>query len=123
MQSAHDSPGFCRWYTWAAFHGSRSPCMTFHIGYWNRHLKNSSHEFNYQDWNEHGRKDAVKQVGPDTRRQSEALEPVELDPQIRLVPSADGMFVFSAAHLHSTVPNTSGRTRLSIVLLDDPVPG
>ena len=62
----------------------------------------------------HGRKQALQQVGQDTRRQSEALEPVELEPQLRIVPPADGMFLFSAAHLHSTVPNTSQSTRLSI---------
>ncbi len=88
--------------------------MAIHPHYWDHPLKNSSCEFNYQDWNEHGRKDAHKQVGKDTRRQSEALEPVELDPQIRVVPPEDGLFIFSAAHLHSTVPNTSDRTRLSI---------
>ena len=50
----------------------------------------------------------------DTRRQSEALEPIELDPQIRLVTEPGGLIIFSAAQLHSTVPNTAGRTRLSI---------
>jgi hypothetical protein len=109
------SPPLCQLNWWLPIYPIEAENgMTFHVGYWNRPLKNSSHEFNYQDWNEHGRKDAVKQVGPDNRRQSEALEPVQLDPQVRLVPPADGMFVFSAAQLHSTVPNTSGRTRLSI---------
>lgn len=109
------SPPLCQLNWWLPIYPIEAENgMTFHVGYWNRPLKNSSSEFNYQNWNEHGRKDAVKQVDSDTRRQSEALEPVELDPQVRLVPPADGMFLFSAAHLHSTVPNTSGRTRLSI---------
>lgn len=97
--------------------------MAFHTRYWEHPLKNSSAEFNYQDWNSGGRKAAHNQGKKDTRRQSEALEPVELDPQLRLVPEPGGMIVFSAAHLHSTVPNTSGLTRLSIdfrtVHLDD----
>jgi hypothetical protein len=97
--------------------------MAFHLNYWDKPLKNSSSEFNYQDWNEHGRKEAHVQIGRDTRRQSEALEPVELEPDLRLTPPADGMFLFSAAHLHSTVPNTTNHTRLSIdfrtVHLDD----
>ena len=54
------------------------------------------------------------QVKTDTRRQSEAEEPLELDPQLRIVCDVGGMIVFSAAHMHSTVPNTSGLTRFSI---------
>ncbi len=89
-------------------------CMAFHTRYWDRPLKNSSEEFNYQDWNKVGRKAAHNQGKTDTRRQSEALEPVELDPQLRIVPEEGGLIIFSAAHLHSTVPNTSGKTRFSI---------
>ena len=89
-------------------------CMAFHTHYWDHPLKNSSGEFNYQDWNQGGRKDAHRQGKTDTRRQSEALEPVRIDPQLRLVPEPGGMIIFSAAHLHSTVPNTSGKTRISI---------
>lgn len=39
---------------------------------------------------------------------------MELDPQIRFVPPAGGLVLFSAAQMHSTVPNTSGRARYSI---------
>jgi hypothetical protein len=63
---------------------------------------------------EGGRREAANHVGKDNRRQSEALEPVEIDPQLRIIPEPDGLLIFSAAHMHSTVPNTSGRTRLSI---------
>lgn len=89
-------------------------CMAFHTHYWDQPLKNSSAEFNYQDWNQHGRKAAHQQAKKDVRRQSEALEKVQLDPQLRLVPEQDGLLIFSAAHLHSTVPNQSGKTRISI---------
>ena len=48
---------------------------------------------------------------------------MELEPQIRFVPPAGGIVLFAAAHLHSTVPNTSGIARYSIdfrtVNLDD----
>src|SRR2546425_2915183 len=50
----------------------------------------------------------------DTRKQPHAEEPLELDPQIRLIPPVGGLFMFSAAQMHSTVPNTSGRTRFSV---------
>lgn len=39
---------------------------------------------------------------------------MELDPQIRLVCDVGGAFQFSAAQMHSTVPNTSPVTRYSI---------
>lgn len=88
--------------------------MAFHLKYWNAPLRNSSHEFNYQEWVQTGRLEAASHIGKDTRRQSEALEPVEADPQLRVVTESDGLLIFSAAHMHSTVQNTSGRTRLSI---------
>jgi hypothetical protein len=59
----------------------------------------------------------------DTRKQPRPEEPIDLDPQVRLICPPGGLIVFSGAHLHSTVPNTSGRTRFSIdfrtVHLDD----
>ena len=88
--------------------------MAFHLRYWTKSIKNSSGEFNYQEWNKTGRKAAANQVNSDTRKQSEALEPLELDPQIRIICEVSSLLIFSAAHLHSTVLNTSGCTRLSI---------
>ena len=89
-------------------------CMAFHTHYWDNPLKNSSEEFNYLDWTNIGRKAAQHQRKVDTRRQSEALEPIKLDPELRIVPEPGGLMVFSAAHLHSSVPNISGKTRFSI---------
>jgi hypothetical protein len=109
------SPPLCQLNWWLPIYPIEAENgMAFHVSYWNKPLKNSSAEFNYQDWQEHGRKEAHNQVGQDFRRQSEALEPVERDPALYLTPPADGMFIFSAAHLHSTVPNTTQQTRLSI---------
>ena len=89
-------------------------CMSFHTYYWGTPLSNSSSEFNYQDWNSNGRKAAHNQGKVDTRRQSEALEPVQLEPEMRIITEVNGLIIFSAAHLHSTVPNTSDVTRISI---------
>jgi len=109
------SPPQCQLNWWLPVYEIESDnCMAFHTDYWDRPLKNSSSEFNYQDWNNVGRKAAHHQGKNDSRRQSEALETVKLDPQLRLVPEPGGMIIFSAAHLHSTVPNTSGKTRISI---------
>ena len=63
----------------------------------------------------------------ETRKQPRAEEPLELDPDVRVVTPPGGALVFSAAQLHSTVPNTTNRTRFSIdfrtVNLDDLVEG
>jgi hypothetical protein len=88
--------------------------MAFHPNYWDKPIPNSSSLFNYQDWNLVGRKSAEHQVGKDTRVQSAALEPMKLEPQTRLVTKPGGVIAFSAAQMHSTVPNMSGLTRFSI---------
>jgi hypothetical protein len=88
--------------------------MAFHPAYWNRPVKNGSREFNYYEWNSVGRKDAAKHVKADTRKQPKPEEEMELDPQFRAVCPAGGIVVFSAAQMHSTVPNTSGLARYSI---------
>jgi hypothetical protein len=98
-------------------------CMALHPHYFDRAIKNGSSQYNYQRWNQESRFNAAQHVKTDTRVQPHAEEPLELDPQIRLVCPIAGAYQFSAAHLHSTVPNKSPVTRYSIdfrtVNLDD----
>jgi len=89
-------------------------CMALHPHYFERAIRNGSSQYNYQTWNEQSRFNAAKHVKTDTRVQPHAEEPIELDPQIRLVCPVGGAYLFSAAQLHSTVPNTSSVTRYSI---------
>jgi hypothetical protein len=97
--------------------------MAFHPHYFNETVKNGSRDFNYYEWNSVGRKDASKHIKTDTRKQPKPEQEVKLDPQVRMVLPAGGVVLFSAAHLHSTVPNTAGLARYSIdfrtVNLDD----
>jgi len=99
--------------------------MAFHPAYWSRAVRNGSRSYNYVEWNREGRKNAAKHIKTDTRTQPHAEEPLELDPQLRVIPRVGGIIIFSAAHMHSTVPNVSGRTRFSIdfrtVHIDDVV--
>jgi len=88
--------------------------MAFHPRYFNEGVKNGSSEYNYYEWNRTGRVEAAKQIKTDTRKQPKAEEPVELDPQVRLIPPVGGVVLFSGAQLHTTVPNSSGATRYSI---------
>ena len=98
-------------------------CMAFHPRYWMQPVKNGSSHYDYERWNQESRHNAAQHIKTDTRVQPKPEEPIELDPQLRLVCPVGGVFLFSAAHLHSTVPNTSDQTRYSIdfrtVHLDD----
>lgn len=97
--------------------------MAFHPQYWSRPVRNGSSRYDYYEWNRVSRHTAAQHIGSDTRDQPKPEEPIALDPQVRVVPEAGGVMLFSANQLHSTVPNTSGRTRFSIdfrtVHLDD----
>ena len=88
--------------------------MAFHPRYWDRAVVNDSELFNYYEWNTNQRKNAAQHVTSDTRWQPHALEELELQPEVRLVFRPGAAMAFSGAQLHSTVPNTSGRTRFSI---------
>jgi hypothetical protein len=89
-------------------------CMALHPHYWNRAIKNGSANYNYHRWNLESRFNAAQHVKGDTRVQPRPEEEVELDPQFRLITKVGGAFLFSAAQLHSTVPNTAGVPRYSI---------
>jgi len=88
--------------------------MAFHTRYFAEPIQNSSADYDYDEWNRTGRKQAAQQITKDTRKQPQALEELQLQPDVRIVTPVGGFYVFSAAHLHSTVPNTTERTRFSI---------
>ncbi|GII02339.1 phytanoyl-CoA dioxygenase family protein [Planobispora takensis] len=88
--------------------------MAFHPQYFDRPVRNGSARYDYGEWNRTSRLTAARHVRSDTREQPRPEEPVELEPQVRVVPEPGGVLLFSGAQLHSTVPNTSGRTRFSI---------
>jgi hypothetical protein len=89
-------------------------CMALHPGYFDKAIKNGSSDYNYHKWNLESRQNAAKHVKTDTRIQPRPEEPIELDPQVRLISKVGGAYLFSAGHLHSTVPNSSDFTRYSI---------
>jgi hypothetical protein len=88
--------------------------LAFHPRYWSEGVPNGSRDYNYYRWNRESRRQAAQQVKTDTRKQPRAEAALELDPQLRLIAPVGGVIMFSSAQMHSTVPNTSGRTRLSI---------
>jgi len=99
--------------------------MAFHPQYWSNPVRNGSRRYNYYEWNRASRQTAAQHIKTDTRVQPKPEEPVQLEPHVRVVPEVGGVMLFSGNQLHSTVPNTSGRTRFSIdfrtVNIDDVV--
>src|SRR5262249_5250161 len=84
---------------------------------------NGSSGYNYAKWNLESRHNAAQHVKADTRVQPKPEEEMTLTPDVRLVCDVAGAYMFSAAQMHSTVPNTSRVTRYSVdfrtVNLDD----
>lgn len=120
------SAPFCQLNWWLpVFDIESENSMAFHPRYWAQPLRNGSRRYNYYEWNKESRKNAAEHIREDTRDQPRPEEPVELDPQIRLITKVGGIVLFSGSYLHSTVPNTAGIARFSIdfrtVHLDDVV--
>jgi hypothetical protein len=118
------SAPFCQLNWWMPIYDLNSEnCMAIHPHYFGKAIKNGSRDYNYHKWNLESRQHAAQHVKTDTRVQPRPEEPVDLEPQIRLVCDVGGAYQFSAASLHSTVPNTSNVIRYSIdfrtVHLDD----
>jgi hypothetical protein len=88
--------------------------MAFHPRYFRDAVPNTSAGYDYQRWNAESRFIAAQQIGVDTREQPKPLGAVERVPDLRLVAPVGGLMLFSGAQLHSSVENTSGRTRFSI---------
>jgi hypothetical protein len=88
--------------------------MAFHPRYWSQAVRNGSRGYNYAEWTKTSRFQAAQHVKADTRVQPKPEEPLELDPQIRVITPVGGILIFSGAQMHSTVPNATGRTRFSI---------
>lgn len=98
--------------------------MAFHHRYWDQPVKNTSMGYNYYEWNQKYRGGHVGQfLKEDPRPLQKPIQPIDLDPQIRLIVPPGGIILFSGAQLHSSVSNISGKTRFSTdfrrVHLDD----
>jgi Phytanoyl-CoA dioxygenase (PhyH) len=88
--------------------------MAMHTHHWQHPVANTSHSYNYQNWNATNRFTAVQHIGVDTRIQPKATAPVQAEPDIRFVLPPGALLLFSGAQLHSSIENLSGKTRFSI---------
>jgi hypothetical protein len=91
-----------------------SNVMAFHPRYFSGATRNSSRDYDYFEWVQTGRTAAAQQIDMETRKQPELEQAIEMQPDIRVITPPGGILMFSGAQLHTTVPNTSGKTRFSI---------
>ena len=88
--------------------------MAIHPTYWDQPVRNSSRVYNYYEWNANGRANAAKQIKQDTRTMPQLEQEVAPQPRYLVDLPPGGFLLMSGAQLHSTVANTSGRTRYSV---------
>lgn len=97
--------------------------MAFHQDYFATAVPNTSSTYNYYEWNSKHRAAASSKVGRDDRPLPRPTVDVDLRNPLVFVTPVGGLIEFSGQHLHSSVPNDTGRTRFSIdfraVHLDD----
>lgn len=109
------SAPLCQLNWWLPIHDlSPNMGMAVHTPYFHRPVKNGSATYDYAEWNAKNRFDAAKHIGKDTRVQPKPEEPLDLEGSLDVVGESGSMLIFSAAQLHSSIENHSGRTRFSI---------
>jgi len=106
------------WTTLRPLTGERT--IAFYPAYWSRPIANSSADWDLDEIRERrraGKPDEDLPIVP------EPTEPVDTESELRMVIEPGDFLCFSGAHLHASVPNTSGEARHSVELrtvnLDD----
>jgi hypothetical protein len=104
----------CQVNWWSPIRGlTRESCMAFHPEHWLSRTGNTSKDFDAYEWNRSGRRDAATFITSDPRPHPR-LTDTDPGTDVRLLGDPGSVVVFSAAQLHSTVPNTSSGTRFSV---------
>lgn len=93
---------------------SADNAMAFHPDYFDRTVANDSAVYNHYEWNANHRGAGTANGHGEARPLPGPTEPIDPSSSTVLVPPVGRMLQFSGHHLHSSIPNTSGRTRFSI---------
>jgi hypothetical protein len=86
--------------------------MSFDPRAFGREVANDSSSFDYYVHNA-GRKDTGKQIKREVQARPKALDH-EVDHETIVLPSPGSILLFSGAQLHTSIPNTSDRSRFSV---------
>jgi hypothetical protein len=82
--------------------------LAFYPDYWARPLENSSAGWDLEEVRDRRRAGEPVDLVP------RPVEPVDTSSEVRLAPEPGDLLCFSGAHLHASVPNTTGVARFSI---------
>jgi hypothetical protein len=97
-------------------------CLTFFPSYWDKPVRNESVDYDCRRWYAESRR-LKAEGGKDVRKRPQPLDSINEAEELRVLCNVGGIILFSGAHLHGTVPNTTNATRFSIdfrtVHLDD----
>jgi len=91
-----------------------SAVFAFHPMYWDLPVRNSSRDFDYEEWQAQNRMGYVggRSVGP--LDQPRSLGPIDLSSELRISCPAGGVILSSAAQLYSAGPNETLKTHFSV---------
>lgn len=104
----------CQLNWWIPLYGlDASSSFAFHPRYWDLPIRNSSPDFDFEEWREAVRTDQGL-VPARPLAQPRPLDRIELTPDIRISCAAGGVILSSVAQLYSTVPNETLKTHFSI---------
>ena len=84
--------------------------IAFYPAYWSRPIANSSADWDLDEIRERRARGEEVEIVP------EPTEPVDTASELRMVIEPGDLLCFSGAHLHASVPNTSGERRVSVEL-------
>lgn len=88
--------------------------MAIWPNYFSTTVKNSSETFDITRWDKVQRKKAVENIKVESRPHPLPLEEINRESELRIAGSPGDVIIFSANHLHGTVPNQTNTTRFSI---------
>jgi len=86
-------------------------CMRFDLRNFDRAVPNTSGEFDYYR-NNTARLSTVSQISSERQVRPAAVDYVPVDDLV-VLPAPGDVLLFSGAHVHASIPNTSGRARFS----------
>ena len=87
-------------------------CMRFDLRNFDRAVPNTSGEFDYYR-NNTARLSTVSQVSHERQVRPAAVDYTPVDDLV-VLPAPGEVLLFSGAHVHASIPNTSGRARFSV---------
>lgn len=88
--------------------------VALHPEYFNQAIANDSAAYDHHAWTANHRGASASKLGGESYPLPGPTEPVDIFSSSVFVTPAGGIVEFSGHHLHSSVPNDSGRTRFSI---------